>query len=163
MPRLMIVTFGFLAWAFYEASGGDAFDPAGAPASSAAVLAAATPTPRPVRPLEAEIEAVVQASAPITTPLAPRPASAPERAVAAIDAPLPAAVLEPEPDIRTVTGTRVNMRNGPGTEYDVIGQLVQGALAEVIAAPGNGWLRIRTLKDQRVGWMAERLLAPSSG
>lgn len=163
MPRLMIVTFGFLAWAFYEASGGDAFDPAAAPESSEAVLAAVTPTPRPVRPLEAEIEAVVQASAPVATPLIMRPDAGSEPTDVALDAPLPEAASDPEPDIRAVTSARVNMRNGPGTEYDVIGQLVQGALAEVLAAPGNGWLRIRSLEDQRVGWMAERLLAPYSG
>ncbi|MCH2076167.1 MAG: SH3 domain-containing protein [Rhodobacteraceae bacterium] len=63
-------------------------------------------------------------------------------------------------DVREVTGTRVNMRQGPGTNFEVITQLVQGDQAEVIQSSENGWVNIRVLATGEEGWMAARLMAP---
>ncbi len=63
-----------------------------------------------------------------------------------------------EQDIRTVKGTRVNMRSGPGTEYDVIDQLVQATRVEILTDTGNGWVELRPIDGGPTGWIAEFLL-----
>lgn len=73
-----------------------------------------------------------------------------------------AAVLLPIPeklkDIRSVRGTRVNMRGGPGTRYSVVAKLTKGMQVEILRIPGNGWIKLRVMDTGRVGWMAERLV-----
>lgn len=59
-----------------------------------------------------------------------------------------------------VTGTRVNMRAGPGTEYSVVAQLVRGDAVEVMYDDGNGWLQLRDIQSNDVGWMSDRFVAP---
>ena len=61
-------------------------------------------------------------------------------------------------DIRQVAGTRVNMRQGPGTDFGVIDTLPGGTQAEVLEVAANGWARIRIIDSGAEGWMAERLL-----
>lgn len=117
--------------------------------------------------------------------VAPTPAPAPlsDLADAALedDAPLSLAALEPaeqpnpvafagssavassqqantEIDIRAIKGTRVNIRSGPGTEYDVIDQLVQSTPVEVLTDSGNGWVELRPVDGGTRGWIAEFLL-----
>lgn len=65
----------------------------------------------------------------------------------------------PERDIREVTGTRVNMRDGPGTIYAVIARLNIGTQVEVLSESGTGWLRLRILPEQQVGWAAAALIS----
>ncbi|WP_375691674.1 SH3 domain-containing protein [Pseudooceanicola sp. LIPI14-2-Ac024] len=131
---------------------------------------------------------VIQASAGSTPPVAvtaPRTATAPKAAsagrnigegtlrVIALDAgdvpvmtppteaPATAAPAAADPrDMRRVTGTRVNMRNGPGITYGVLAQLVEGETVEVLRDGGNGWVKLRTEESGRIGWMAASLLAP---
>lgn len=64
-------------------------------------------------------------------------------------------------DIREVVATRVNMRAGPGTSHDIIERLSRGQSVEVLGNDGQGWLRLRTLPGDRVGWIAERLIGPA--
>ena len=66
-------------------------------------------------------------------------------------------------DIREVTGSRVNMRNGPGTSFGVLTSLTRGTAVEVIGGDGAGWVKLRTIDDQMVGWMAEYLLSDPTG
>lgn len=61
-------------------------------------------------------------------------------------------------DLRQVAGSRVNMRQGPGTDYGVIVTLDSGTQVEVLEVDGNGWARLRTVSTGQEGWMAERLL-----
>ncbi|MGH1467016.1 MAG: SH3 domain-containing protein [Cognatishimia sp.] len=63
-----------------------------------------------------------------------------------------------EPDFRRVKGTRVNMRNGPGTQYSVIGKLVRNSEVEVLQEPGNGWVKLQSIETGRIGWMSAKLL-----
>ncbi len=65
-------------------------------------------------------------------------------------------------DIREVIGTRVNMRDGPGTIYPVIARLGIGNQVEVLDDSGTGWLRLRTLPDKRLGWVSSSLVSKSS-
>jgi hypothetical protein len=62
-------------------------------------------------------------------------------------------------DIRTVSGNSVNVRGGPGTEYDVVTQLTRGDSVEIINDTGDGWVQLRPLNGGPVGWMADYLLS----
>ncbi len=66
-----------------------------------------------------------------------------------------------EPDIRIVKGTLVNMRSGPGTDYDVVDQLEQATEVEVLTDAGNGWVELRPVGGGATGWIAEFLLTGS--
>lgn len=64
-----------------------------------------------------------------------------------------------EPDFRRVTGNRVNMRNGPGTQYSIVGKLLRNDEVEVLRDPGGGWVKLQDLETGRIGWMSARLLS----
>lgn len=99
--------------------------------------------------------------APATAPEPETPAAAsPEEAPAPVEPVQEAPALSASLDLREVTGTRVNMRTGPGTNFDVITQLVQGDQAEVLETSANGWVNIRVLATGEEGWMAARLMSP---
>ncbi len=209
MPRLIIVSFLFMAWVFYELSGGPEFVPRGLrPPKPDPQVAAVKPSPAP------------QPQAPVIAPRKPRAtdpdeisresriaalkASQAERAErlaqlrsglggglvfypgpgesgggialtsleegaaglhdaapepAAEPAAAPAPPPEPEPDIREVTGTRVNMRDGPGTIYAVVARLSIGHKVEVLGTSGTGWLRLRTVPERQIGWVAASLVS----
>lgn len=76
-----------------------------------------------------------------------------------VDAPV---VEEVPMDLRTVTGSRVNMRNGPGTTYSILARLLQGSEVEVLSDPGDGWLQLRVVDSGQVGWMAASLVSASA-
>lgn len=61
----------------------------------------------------------------------------------------------------TVTAALLNVRSGPGTNYQVIDQLSRG---EKVAVLGNSgvWLRV-VLQDGRTGWLSGNYTVPSSG
>jgi len=74
--------------------------------------------------------------------------------------PRPAASVEPAgPDIREITGSRVNMRGGPGTVYPVLERLTLGNEVEILGDSGTGWLRLRTAESGKVGWIAASLIS----
>lgn len=62
-------------------------------------------------------------------------------------------------DIRSVTGSLVNMRSGPGTDYDVVDQLTQSTRVEVLSNSGTGWVELRPVDGGTTGWIAEFLLS----
>lgn len=74
----------------------------------------------------------------------------------------PPAPAEPPKDIRIVSGTRVNMRDGPGTIYPIIGKARMGQQVEVLSESGTGWLRLRVLPEQQVGWISSSLIRKST-
>lgn len=59
----------------------------------------------------------------------------------------------------SVTGTRVNLRSGPGTSNAVVGQVVQGMQAEMLAE-ANGWYQIRSTDGATSGWIFGKFLQP---
>ncbi|MGP6087571.1 SH3 domain-containing protein [Antarctobacter jejuensis] len=61
-------------------------------------------------------------------------------------------------DMRVVSGTRVNLRGGPATSYDVVTQLLKGVEVEVLDDTGDGWVRLRTIDGNEVGWMSDDFL-----
>lgn len=57
-----------------------------------------------------------------------------------------------------VTGSRVNLRAGPGTGNAVVGQLVSGDATEVLDDQ-NGWYQVRTADGAISGWVSARFLS----
>ncbi len=55
-----------------------------------------------------------------------------------------------------VKGSILNMRSGPGTGYQVAGQLKQGAVLQILGKPGD-WLKIKTSAGS-TGWVASWLV-----
>ena len=143
-------------------------EPEVAPEETPVVLASADPEEDPAAAPSTRIQTTLQPATRIATlteglqtdtgTIAPTtPASTSEANSAAAEV-----VVEEEPaaDIRRVAGNRVNMRNGPGTNYDVVTRLVRDDEVEVLRVE-NGWARLKG-PDGRVGWMAERLLTASA-
>ena len=65
-------------------------------------------------------------------------------------------------DIRYVTGSRVNMRQGPGTDFSVLASLTGGDEVTVLRDDASGWLKVRVSDTGRVGWMADFLLTAAN-
>ena len=57
-----------------------------------------------------------------------------------------------------VTGSRVNLRAGPGTSHDVVGRLSLGAEANVLSER-DGWYQIKSADGSVSGWILGKFLA----
>lgn len=90
-----------------------------------------------------------------------REAEVTRAAVAAAPEPQPAAT-DPDPDIRIVTKPRVNMRGGPGTNFEVVGKLYDGDEVAVLEDQGTGWVKLEVLGSGEIGWMADFLLTAAN-
>ena len=63
----------------------------------------------------------------------------------------------------TVNSAGLNMRAGPGRDYDSIGAYERGTTVQVLAQDGTGeWLKV-TAPDGKTGWMSARFLAVEGG
>lgn len=224
MKRLILVSFLFMGWAFYELSDGADFQPAlpsvaavpdeaelAVVATSASIRVPASPTApaslvqavtlvaspaiaqakMTAAPLaaETEVDAVarlgqVRASFgqgltlfPGATEIAqPLMLASLEQGAAGLTAaplvdkdpadparqPDPATWVPEAADIREITGTRVNMRDGPGTIYPVLSRLTIGHEVEVLGDSGTGWLRLRTMPEQQIGWISASLVSKAA-
>ncbi|KIC21211.1 SH3 domain-containing protein [Leisingera sp. ANG-Vp] len=74
-----------------------------------------------------------------------------------------AETLQPEPEVildrRSIRASRVNMRQGPGTNYPVITRLLGGDEVIVLEDSGTGWLHLRAPDKGHVGWIAASLVS----
>lgn len=147
MSKFIIGTFLMLAFGFYELSGGSDFEPDVRPLEQIAV---STKSLEAV-PFDAP---VVTRAAVETAPLA----AIEEIEVVTASLEVAPTVAEIPADLREVAGKRVNMRSGPGTNYDVLDTLTRGMQTEVIEVNDDGWARVRVTTTDQIGWMAERLL-----
>lgn len=86
----------------------------------------------------AETSALVEAA--LSEELAPEPEQ------------IAAAPAAPKKTYGVVQASRVNVRAGPSTAYQVIGKVVRDQEVEVIEIQGNGWVRI--MVDGREGYMS---------
>lgn len=77
------------------------------------------------------------------------------------DAPQPQDTVQREADIRSVTGSRANMRRGPGTDYRKVAQLTEGTQVEVLDRRG-AWVELRDIETGRTGWMADWLITAAN-
>lgn len=157
MVRFMTLSFALLGWTFYEMSGGADFappDPVAPPRVTHAepvrqaegverLLGGARAAEAPAEVVPASFAGPVVVAGPADfRPLTPEPAVA--------------AAAAPPPERRAVTGSRVNLRAGPGTEHAVLDVLARGETPEVLEAEG-GWARVRAGASE--GWMALSLLS----
>lgn len=190
MTRFILLTFGLLGWAFFEMSGGTDFEPksvavaevkteelqAVSRASSTLDLTSVAVVERVAAPAPDKVAAVVAPDPdpdpvagvlPVTTEAAPQtvlangaPVVAPDPVVADAE---PAPVAAPlYLDFREITGNRVNVRNGPGTNYAVLARLNRGDEVVVLDDSGDGWLKLRLVGNNRVGWIADFLVTASN-
>ena len=178
MKRFILVTFLFLAWGFYELSGGSSFEPEVVASAEAAASTAPVATEeivtRGVDPTLASLAIPER----LTQPLIVAPEAAPEPVAdilaepqtepqtgATVDAvveEVAARDTDATVDLRATT-TRANMRTGPGTDYDRVDTLDVGTVSEVVETDPSGWVKIRVVDTGLEGWMAARLLASVEG
>lgn len=178
MWRLMVVTFLFLALAFYQLSGGADFKPASASKQ------AQTKTPDAAMPAAPNVDAKTLLFTEAANSEAPTPLPADDgatrtvltgevartttliltRAAARRLTPAPEAAVVPAvstrgtaPDLRSVKGDRVNMRGGPGTQHQIVARLSKGDQVEVLESDGFGWLRLVDSAGNE-GWIADFLI-----
>ncbi|MCB4457478.1 SH3 domain-containing protein [Leisingera sp. McT4-56] len=109
-----------------------------------AFSAAAEPAGLQLASLDGGLAAIAAAPA----PLAPETAAAPA-------SPAPETYI----DRRSIRASRVNMRQGPGTNYPVIARLLGGEEVIVFEDSGTGWLHLRAPGKGKVGWIAASLVS----
>jgi cell wall-associated NlpC family hydrolase len=65
--------------------------------------------------------------------------------------------------VQAVAGEdRLNLRNGPGTEYDIIGRMPAGTPLQVIGKHGD-WLQVRERVDKPLFWVSTELVNMPDG
>ncbi len=188
MSRYVVLSFAFMGMAFYEMSGGADFEPG--PNTTAAALGfeprkpdvtriasradtsgtpltgvSRVPAPKADAQLDEDPPMVL---ATLETPTVARGAQEAEKtamfAQDSVEAPVAESVEAglSDPDLRRVDGSRVNLRSGPGTTYSVVTRLGKGEPVEVLQNTGDGWLELRVVETDRIGWMADFLVTASS-
>lgn len=205
VARFILVTFGFLGWAFYELSGGSDFDGEALRLSRIETQDLSPVAPEKAQTLLASVDTsqaqqsddVTRSALNLTTTkniITPKPTVVATQAVAtatsanvveaslvtgeafiddltaeptiilpSLVAGLNPSAVQPlqevnDSDIRSVTGSRVNVRGGPGKDYSVVNSLTRGTEVEVLQDPGDGWVKLRPVDGGPVGWMADFLL-----
>ena len=61
-------------------------------------------------------------------------------------------------EILLVSGSRVNMRAGPGTNHAVLETLLLGTRVERVSTADNGWMEIQLVDGGSIGWMSADFL-----
>ncbi|SHH92816.1 SH3 domain-containing protein [Marivita hallyeonensis] len=182
MNKYIVIAFAFMGVWFYEASGGADFEPG---ENTLVVFAEPKPIPSRAEP-RAEVVARADTSATLLTDVVEargtveieQPAATEGLAIARMEASEPVTVADepdqvaaiepiapaPEPvrDIRFVDADRVNMRSGPGTDFDVVGKLLRDDMIEILDDAGTGWLRLRVTATGEEGWMADWLVTAAN-
>ena len=188
MKTFILLTFGFLGFAFYEMSGGSEFEPASARMAEAetqtpkAEQTAQTTTKAPAPVETASTESITKISnSPSVTRVAlnltnitdAEEAATPQTAPAAkiIDSAETPQIILPSliattnsngnatnNDVRKVSGNRVNVRGGPSTNYGVVSKLTRGVEVRILEDNGDGWVRMQPVDGGEAGWMADFLL-----
>jgi len=181
MLRFIFLSFAFLGWSFYELSGGANYRPGDNSRQAVALLSAQKVTvaniaPQKTVPAPVSHDAVVTLASASTEPakeITPdrlsknfiaakliKPA-ADETKVIKLTAPEQTEKIA-KADIRSITGRRVNMRMGPGTNFSVAAKLSGGDQVEVVRDNNDGWLKLRVVETGRIGWMADFLVTAAA-
>lgn len=152
MWKFILCSFAFMAWGFYELSGGSDFK---APQPKARVTS--TLATYDVPAAQPQTSALVAAAPSVAVQQEDIPAV---QTASFLSVPTDPLEVEEVADIRVVKSSRVNMRGGPSTTYDILAKLNQGTEAEILQLNDSGWVKLRVIDSGQVGWMAERLLTP---
>ncbi|ASM73436.1 bacterial SH3 domain protein [Pseudosulfitobacter pseudonitzschiae] len=204
MLRFIVLTFGFLGWAFFEMSGGAGFDGEALRLSRIEIEDAAPAAPSAPKSLLAGIDSqnsdtadvtrvalnltttrdIIAPAKPLPTTTGPAKFDGATLSTASLDTDqenrivIPSLIPTAQPavqtaddvmtdenfntlDVRAVSGNRVNVRGGPGTDFGVVSSLTRGEEVEILQDPGNGWVKLRPLNGGPEGWMADFLLTNS--
>lgn len=189
MWRFILTTFAFLGWAFFELSGGSDYEPRSrAPMPDQRAEAARSDDNSAITRGQSDLGTLPDAKVTLAAATAKAVRAADQVGVAALGVPTVKAApqtaktqtvqiqttkatpvsfnapsaAEPALDLRQISGNRVNLRLGPGTEFNKIGQLLRGTDVEILQDPGNGWVKLRVLETKRIGWMADYLVTASN-
>ena len=176
MMKTATATMFVLFWVFYEVSGGAEFTPRERVVVSQAPWVLREQEER--RIAQAQVAQSAAVADVVSTPLAPvatapqvqqvsftfenaeqvTPAAVLTQDVAAVApriatprAPAPVATL---PETFLVSGSRVNLRAGPGTGHAVVDTLLQGTQVERLSVTDAGWMEIRLTAGGTIGWMS---------
>lgn len=171
MNKFILCTFAFLAWGFWELSGGGAFTPpepeeseialdtSDVPNTPTITVEGTAPSITAHAPTEnTDTRSAVPTPTPIPIPVTAQVPFTPTITSALSIEPALNPIVQAPADLRSVAGSRVNMRSGPSTNNPILAKLSKGQMVEVLQTPGNGWVKLRVEDTGRVGWMAERLL-----
>ena len=125
-----------------------------------AATATSLPTPEPT---PVATEAITLAPTPVRTPVpTPVPTATPTPVPTATPTPEPTATPTPEPTkmttgtIKITYSTSVKMRQGPGTEYDVVGIAEKGKVYVCTDIADTGWYQVKT-KEGIVGYISPKM------
>ncbi len=118
-------------------------------AAPPAIIAAVEPAPAATPEVQAETAAFVP-SQPVMV--------APAVEVAPAEAVLPDAPAETAAVIQYIN-TNAKLREGPGTDFAVLGRLAAGEAVQVVDSTTDGWTRVRIEGDGGEGFVATRLLS----
>lgn len=187
MKTFILLTFGFLGFAFYEMSGGSEFEPmsvkmarqapvevapqqvAQAPQADAVVEPAAEVTTASITKIDTTPD-VTRVSLNLTDVASAAEAETVQQATIIDSAETPQIILpsliattsgageQADGDIRKVSGNRVNVRGGPSTNFGVVNKLTRGASVRILEDNGDGWVRMQPVDGGESGWMADFLL-----
>lgn len=188
MKTFILLTFGFLGFAFYEMSGGSDFEPSTARLDASIsqeieveqVAQIVTEPPAPLAIENTELLTEIESTPSVTrvalnlTTISDAeetvPAETPVNALIIDSSDTPQIILPSmiattttssdsfDSDVRIVSGNRVNVRGGPSTNYGVVNKLTRGAEVRILEDNGGGWVRMQPLDGGEEGWMADFLL-----
>ena len=163
MRTFILLSFVLLGVGFYELSGGSDFEPVerqvfdvsfADQGNGVQLQAVSAPASRVIEPVVTTVALDAQ-----------RSSNANEAVIVQISsknidqAPEPQVQPGPQIEMATVTGSAVNMRLGPSTQYGVVSTLRRGTEVEVLEMASNGWARLRVVENGQVGWMSARFVA----
>jgi hypothetical protein len=175
VSRFIVLSFAFLAWAFYEVSGGQDFQP-----RMSAAIAATEDTQQ--RHLKAQSQSLAKISSTRQTVdsqketnlIVTRMIVADEISVgrgitsySMTDAAIPngrklvfsLSTPDTSPQIRRIRANNVNMRTGPGTQFVVLDTLPADSRVKLLDDSVRGWVKLRSLDSGRVGWIQKRFIS----
>ena len=110
--------------------------------------------PAPVAPTQPDLQTVAYTPSepvtdlPLVLPLIQAAPAAPQ--------------AETEADLRYITANSVNVREGPSTEYPVIGRLSRGEATRLLWLEENGWARITLEGDGITGFVSGDFLSDTA-
>ena len=166
MTKLLVVTSLILFWAMFEMSGGKSFTP-GTDRPEPVAQKAETLIEKAQMPVVTTValEKAVIVEKPLTDasyvpfhePIISRNEQVQNILLASYNEPTTMTDATLVRDIRRVTGDRVNVRQGAGTEHGVVGKANRGDEAEVITVDGD-WAQVHLISTGETGWMASWLL-----
>lgn len=176
--RFVLAAFAFMGWGFYELSGGADFVPEQREVAAIEPAPLLTIVPEETPVILAALTEAAPLIEPLTEPVIADDtlliSEAVEAAISELDNETAEiniagittdAVIEPviesSDDIRYVTAQRLNVRAGPSTNHNVVGQLLLGeaTLVIAIAEADREWVQIRVEGDGVEGYIAARFLS----